>query len=398
MINNSCNNIPIYNILTYDIGQGSIGGKVINHFNQGKKAAEIAIKLLNGESQKDIYINDDSANEYIFDYKALSKYGIKISDIPVNSKIINNPIDVIREYKNIIISNILLLLSLLIIIIILICHIRRKRIYEKEILKAMNAAEEANRVKSHFISNISHELRTPINVIMSAIQLFNVNGKKELNINRYINNIEVINNNCKRLMRLINNIIDIQKIGAEEELRFININIVELIEDLVTSVIPYAQSKNLSLVFDTNEEDVMMKVDVDKFERIILNLLSNAIKFSKENGEIRITLKFEEYFYIIIEDEGVGISNEDINSIFEKFVQLDNSLCRENEGSGIGLAIVKSFVESHNGKIYVDSIVNIGSRFVLKFPIVKEEYENNNTFNKNKVKEYVEMELSDIYL
>ncbi|WP_243281554.1 ATP-binding protein [Clostridium sp. D53t1_180928_C8] len=199
-------------------------------------------------------------------------------------------------------------------------------------------------------------------------------------------------------MRLINNIIDIQNIGGENEFKLININIVELIEELVTSIIPYLESKNLSLVFDTNKEDVMMKVDVDKFERIILNLLSNAIKFSKENGEIRITLKFEEYFYIIIEDEGVGINNEDINSIFEKFVQLDNSLCRKNEGSGIGLAIVKSFVELHNGKIYVDSIVNIGSRFVLKFPIVKEEYQNNNTFNKNKVKECVEMELSDIYL
>ncbi|WP_243281555.1 ABC transporter substrate binding protein [Clostridium sp. D53t1_180928_C8] len=148
IINEGCNNIPIYNILNYDIGQGSVGGKVINHFNQGKKAGEIAIGLLNGESNEDIYIKDDSANEYIFDYKALRKFGIKTSDLPVSSKIINNPIDVIREYKNIIISNILLLLSLVVIIITLICYIRRKRIYEKEILKAMNTAEEANRVKS----------------------------------------------------------------------------------------------------------------------------------------------------------------------------------------------------------------------------------------------------------
>ncbi len=112
---------------------------------------------------------------------------------------------------------------------------------KKEILKAKNAAEDMNKAKSHFITNISHELRTPINVIMSAIQLLRVNYKNEVDDNKYMNNFNIINDNCKRLLRLINNIIDIQKSDLEEDLKFDNINVVELIEELVMSVIPYAK-------------------------------------------------------------------------------------------------------------------------------------------------------------
>lgn len=275
-INESCKNAPIYNILYYDVGKGSIGGKVINHFNQGEEAGKIAIELLNGQDKNHIYIGDDSANEYVFDYKALKKFGIRKSDLPIGSKIINDPIELIEQYKKIIICYGIFVIGLIIIIFALVLNIRYKRVYEKEILKAKNAAEDMNKAKSHFITNISHELRTPINVIMSAIQLLRVNYKNEVDDNKYINNFNIINDNCKRLLRLINNIIDIQKSDLEEDLKFDNINVVELIEELVMSVIPYAKSKNLSLIFDTTEEELIMPLDIDKFERIILNLLETA--------------------------------------------------------------------------------------------------------------------------
>ena len=397
-INESCKNAPMYNILFYDVGNGSIGGKVINHFNQGEEAGKIAIELLNGQDKNSIYIGDDSANEYVFDYKALKKFGIRKSELPFGSKIINDPIELIEEYKKIIIGNGIFVIGLLIIIFILVVHIRYKRTYEKEILKAKNAAEDMNKTKAHFIANISHELRTPINVIMSAIQLIKINYINEVNNNKVINNFNIINDNCKRLLRLINNIIDIQKSDLEEDLKFDNVNVVELIEELVMSVIPYAKSKNLILIFDTTEEELIMPLDIDKFERIILNLLSNAIKFSKEYGEIRVNLEFKDYFYIIITDDGIGIAMDNINNIFEEFVQLDNSLYRKNEGSGIGLSIVKSFVKLHNGTIFVDSKINVGSRFILKFPIKKNEPTSVECFNKDELSEKVKMELSDIYI
>lgn len=397
-INESCKNAPMYNILFYDVGNGSIGGKVINHFNQGEEAGKIAIELLNGQDKNSIYIGDDSANEYVFDYKALKKFGIRKSELPFGSKIINDPIELIEEYKKIIIGNGIFVIGLLIIIFILVVHIRYKRTYEKEILKAKNAAEDMNKTKAHFIANISHELRTPINVIMSAIQLIKINYINEVDNNKVINNFNIINDNCKRLLRLINNIIDIQKSDLEEDLKFDNVNVVELIEELVMSVIPYAKSKNLNLIFDTTEEELIMPLDIDKFERIILNLLSNAIKFSKEYGEIRVNLEFKDYFYIIITDDGIGIAMDNINNIFEEFVQLDNSLYRKNEGSGIGLSIVKSFVKLHNGTIFVDSKINVGSRFILKFPIKKNEPTSVECFNKDELSEKVKMELSDIYM
>ena len=133
------------------------------------------------------------------------------------------------------------------IIITLIIYIKYRIKYERNIIKAKNMAEEASMLKSHFISNISHELKTPITVIMSVIQLLQIK-----NTNHYSDkNIDIIDKNCKRLLRLINNIIDMEKFDAKEiKLDLKNINIVNLIDDIVDSVEPYAKSKNLNMIFD----------------------------------------------------------------------------------------------------------------------------------------------------
>ena len=261
----------------------------------------------------------------------------------------------------------------------------------------MHKAEEANKIKTHFISNISHELKTPINVIMSAIQLINYNN---IEYNSYSNNtLTIIDNNCKRLLRLINNLIDVQKHELDDtQLNLSSVNIVNLIEKLVGSVIPYANSKNLNLIFDTNKEDIILKLDSDKIERIILNLLSNAIKFSKPYGEIRINLIFKDYLYISVEDDGIGIAKEDLNRIFDKFTQLDTSFSRKNEGSGIGLSIVKSFVLLHNGKISVKSELNKGTSFLIKLPLTETSNIETEYTSYDNLSENVKIELSDIYI
>lgn len=178
-------NIPIYNVLRYGIGYGSIGGKVISHFNQGKKAAEIVLELLKGEDGRKIYIEDDSANEYIFDYRVLKEFGIKRRDLPKNSTILNYPIDLIKQYKSIFIA----FLALINIIIVLLVYILYKNKYKKEIIRAKNATDKSNRLKDYFITNISHELKTPINVIISAIQLIDLNNSTHEN---WVNNFNVI--------------------------------------------------------------------------------------------------------------------------------------------------------------------------------------------------------------
>ncbi|MDD7682810.1 MAG: sensor histidine kinase [Clostridium sp.] len=395
----SCVASPIYSILNYDVGQGSIGGKVINHFIQGQKAGSIALNLLNGYDTKELFIADDEANQYFFDYKALKKFNIKTSDLPEGSVIINHPKKLIKEYKNILIASLLLLIGLLSMILVLLWYIVYKKRYEKAILNAMHNAEEASKIKTHFISNISHELKTPINVIMSAIQLINYNTKESPSYSKNKNTLAIIDDNCKRLLRLINNLIDVQKHELDDtKLNLSAVNVVNLIEMLVASVVPYAESKNLNLIFDTNKEDVILKVDSDKLERIILNLLSNAIKFSKPNGEIRVTLNFEDCLYISVADNGIGIAKENLNKIFDKFTQLDTSFSRENEGSGIGLSIVKSFVLLHNGKISVKSELNKGTSFLIELPLTETSNVETEDASYDNLSENVKIELSDIYI
>ena len=392
----SCVASPIYSILNYDVGQGSIGGKVINHFIQGQKAGSIALNLLNGYDTKELFIADDEANQYFFDYKSLKKFNIKTSDLPEGSVVINHPKELIKEYKNILIASLLLLIGLLGMILVLLWYIVYKKRYEKAILNAMHNAEEANKIKTHFISNISHELKTPINVIMSAIQLINYNTKESPSYSKNKNTLAIIDDNCKRLLRLINNLIDVQKHELDDtKLNLSAVNVVNLIEMLVASVVPYAESKNLNLIFDTNKEDVILKVDADKLERIMLNLLSNAIKFSKPNGEIRVTLNFEDCLYISVADNGIGIAQENLNKIFDKFTQLDTSFSRKNEGSGIGLSIVKSFVLLHNGKISVKSELNKGTSFLIELPLTETSNIETEDASYDNLSENVKIELSD---
>ena len=403
--------IPIYNVLEYAIGNGSVGGKVINHFNQGKRAGQIALGLLEGKDPKDLYIGTDEANEYVFDYNTVKKFKIGMKNLPENSKVINNPIDVIKQYKNAFIGLGIIFMTLILLILSLIKYIHYKRIYEKEILTAMKKVEEDNKIKANFISNISHELKTPINVILCAIQLVESNccGNSK---NR--NTMNIIKDNCYRLIRLMNNMIDIEKAELNDlKLSLENTNVVNLVEELVMSVIPYVEKKNLNLVFDTDEEEIMMNLDISKIERVILNLLSNAIKFSKENGDIYVTINSQnEELEIIVEDNGIGISEENKRTIFEKFTQVDTSLNRKNEGSGTGLSLANALVKLHNGEITVQSEINKGTKFIVKLPkeinIDKNsdliDYKKENYYDINVIDKVINTEhktraeLSDIYM
>lgn len=281
-----------------------------------------------------------------------------------------------------------------------------KNKYEKELLKAKSEAEATNEIKNIFITNMKHELRTPINVILSAIQLFELNIKNNLNINSLNSNnhLKAMKQNCNRLLRNISNLIDITKIESEVmQLHLKNINVVSLVEDITLSVAEYAKGKNLYVEFDTEIEERIMALDPDKLERIVLNLLSNAIKCTEENGSIFVTVYNKETSIIIsVKDTGIGIPDDKINHIFQRFIQVENTLIKSHEGSGIGLSIVKSFVDIHGGKISVSSELGVGSEFLIEFPVntIPQQCEQEYTIPMNN-KNYVEMlnvEFSDIYL
>lgn len=205
------------------------------------------------------------------------------------------------------------------------------------------------------------------------------------------------------MIRLGNNLVDITRIDSGfMNMNFINYDIVNLVENITLSVVPYVEEKDINIIFDTYVEELEIKCDPDSIERIILNLLSNSVKFTNRGGNILVFMDADEEFVTIsIKDDGIGIPEEIKDSVFERFVQADKSFNRRNEGSGIGLALTKSLIELHDGKIELKSKEGIGSEFIIKLPNikcneVKSEIRSINTESKPIV-DKVNIEFSDIY-
>jgi signal transduction histidine kinase len=280
---------------------------------------------------------------------------------------------------------------------------------EGEVLEKNLRLEESNKynkLKTQLFSTISHELKTPIHIIYSALQVLEKTRKDKFGFDSkqtFFKYSKIMKQNCHRLIRLINNIVDMNKI----EIGFFNLhlnngNIIKVIEDITLSIVEYANLKNISVTFDTEIEEKIIGFDAEKIERIMLNLLSNAIKFTKNGGNIEVNIyDREEHIFISVKDNGDGIPKDMFDKIFDTFTQVDSSLRRQTEGSGIGLSIVKSFVKMHNGEINVRSELGIGSEFIIKLPNKITEDENHkceydisgSDYNVEKTK----IEFSDIY-
>ncbi|MBU3110279.1 PAS domain-containing sensor histidine kinase [Clostridium lacusfryxellense] len=263
--------------------------------------------------------------------------------------------------------------------------------------------EKALKLQGEFLVNISHELKTPLNIIFATAQLFALycnSGSLDDNKNSIIKYIDSIKQNSYRLSKLINNIVDLSKIEAGfYNLNISNNNIVVIVEDIVVSVTNFTNIKGLNIIFDTDIEEKIIACDPEAIDRIVLNLISNSIKFSNVGDEIFVDIKDKnEFVEISVKDTGIGIKDNDLEMIFDRFKQVDKSLSKNSEGTGIGLSLVKSIVELHGGSIYVESEFGKGSKFTVKLPSKKVINESNLYINKVPIKnENIQVELSDIY-
>lgn len=266
-----------------------------------------------------------------------------------------------------------------------------------------NDLEKTLKMNDKLFVNMSHELNTPLNIIYSSAQLMELyltNDSIELDkdkINKCVNSIK---QNCFRLRKLVNNLLDLSKIKAGNlNLNLSNENIVEVIENMVQLSAQFLSDMKVNLIFDSNVEEKIIACDTEKIKRVILNLISNAIKFSNPGESIFINLIDKcKIVEISVEDSGIGIDKLSQEGIFERFSQVDKSLSRSAEGSGIGLSFVKSIVEMHEGKVSVESEVGEGSIFKFVLPNKKLK-ELDNTFKFKNYDDEIEMvsiELSDI--
>jgi len=261
------------------------------------------------------------------------------------------------------------------------------------------------KLRTDFFANLSHEFRTPINVILGSIQLqllYLKDDQSSKYINKYERSNKRMKQNCYRLLRLVNNIIDITRIDAGfYNIHLENVNIIKLIKDIVLSVGDYIESSGLKVEFNSNIDQVIMACDPEKIERAILNILSNAIKFTGCGGKISVNITRDiDTLIISIKDSGKGIPNDKLNDIFNRFIQVDKSLSRSHEGSGIGLALTKSLIEMQGGRISAKSKLNKGSEFIILLPIknAKQEISMQEVSVAGEMNvERIHIEFSDIY-
>jgi signal transduction histidine kinase/ligand-binding sensor domain-containing protein/DNA-binding response OmpR family regulator len=230
---------------------------------------------------------------------------------------------------------------------------------------------ELDLMKIKFFTNVSHEFRTPLSLILAPIDKI-LKSPEETDQRKQL---QMIRRNAKRLLNLVNQLLDFRKMEVQElKLNARRGDIVKFIEEAVWSFSDIAEKKNIEFVFESEIKVAETTFDPDKIERVIFNLLSNAFKFTSENGHVSVMLSLcdkdnQSYLEINIIDTGIGIAADKKDKIFERFFQNDVPGSMVNQGSGIGLSITKEFVKLHNGDIKVNSTVNEGSCFTILLPL-----------------------------
>lgn len=365
------NDILIYSNYFEEIYFNKINRK---NYNQGELTLnEVLSRITGKEYPKDKEINDFSAEVKIRDeFGNIRDYEISLINIYSNRKflVFYDVTEIIKQ--------------------------------REEIAKIEKKIKEEN-IKDEFYLNISHELRTPINVIYSALQLNDVYLKSN-QISKINNNNNIIKQNCLRLIRTINNFIDSNKLSEG----FLDIdcsiyNIVDIIENVVLSCDYYMTLKETKLTYDPQYEEIYLNCDKDYIERIMLNILSNSLKYGKYNGNIYVTIKIENGDKIVIEviNDAEAIPEDKRNVIFEKFTKINTSLNRPSEGSGLGLYLTKGLVEIHGGEITISAGLLYGNIFKIILPYDRDLQEKtihiNNYMKINELQQKIDIEFSDIY-
>ncbi len=378
--------VPIYGTWDFYLNHGIIGGKIIMGREHGEHAGQIGARILSGENIDEINPYN-GPTRFAFNHVYTKKHNISRRMLPRGRFSINTPYQFVR--KNIklflVFAYVTAFLLALITLLIHINRLRRKQLVsEREHSQKLNEqntlleeakerAEESNRLKSTFLANMSHEIRTPMNGILGFANLLkikpNLDDKK---INQYV---DIINENSNTLLNLINDIIDVSKIEANQlEVRKAPCDIEKLIKDLHILYVSeqHRLKKNqieLQYIIPHNSPKKIIS-DSERLRQVLSNFLNNALKFTNQ-GRIEYGFRIvSNSLYFYVKDTGIGVSREQQELIFERFRQADESSARTYGGSGLGLAICKGIVTKMGGKIGVESEKGVGSLFWFTIPYI----------------------------
>jgi PAS domain S-box-containing protein len=255
-------------------------------------------------------------------------------------------------------------------IIITYHDITDRKIMERALIAAKEKAEEMSRIKSSFLANMSHELRTPMIGILGYSEILHDSSESP----QMKKMAETINRSGLRLMKTLNMILDLSRIeSGKQEVRLHDFDVVKLTADVCKLFDKAALKKNLSLIFTTEEQSLILRTDEKLYREIFNNLINNAIKFTEE-GTIRVSMRIrtkdnQNSLVVTVEDSGIGIAGENLDIIFEEFRQASEGIGRSFEGTGLGLTITKRFVDKLGGSITVESELDKGTIFTVSFPM-----------------------------
>ena len=234
-------------------------------------------------------------------------------------------------------------------------------------LRDITDIRQLQQMRSEFVSNVSHELKTPLTSIKGYVEtLLESNPDKDT----YESFLEIIKDETNRLELLIGDILNLSKIESEVNEFDEKVDINKVVSNLLSLLTPKAKDKNIDLQLSLDEDLPLIKGNHNQLSRMMINLIDNAIKYTPEGGQVAVRARAEESELIIeIEDTGIGIPEEDLARIFERFYRVDKGRSRKLGGTGLGLSIVKHIVENHRGSIKVDSELEKGTTFIIQFPL-----------------------------
>jgi signal transduction histidine kinase/ligand-binding sensor domain-containing protein/DNA-binding response OmpR family regulator len=337
-----------------------------------------------GTSRKAVYTNIDPGS-YVFRVKASNNDGIW------NENDTSLLVRILPPFWNTWVAYLIYSLALAVIINAIVQYVKLKEKFRNDILKERlqrKKEEELHQLKLKFFTNISHEFRTPLTLIAGPLQEIIQSSESY----PFRDQINMVYRNARSLLQQINQLMDFRQIEMSSRAgRYLNTNLREFINERIAEFTLLARQRNISIVFEPGDNQIDAEIDKEILGSIINNLLSNALKFSDCNTSIRISLNNQitgkyvaskerfflinhpvdgskQYFELIIEDSGIGISSDDLSKVFERYYHAENSINGLVPGTGIGLAIVKSYVESHGGNIIVESEVGKGTAFYVHLP------------------------------
>jgi signal transduction histidine kinase/ligand-binding sensor domain-containing protein/DNA-binding response OmpR family regulator len=253
----------------------------------------------------------------------------------------------------------------------LVNRFKQKQAIQLEREKAVQI-EKLNNKKLQFFTNISHEFRTPLTLIINPLEDIIKNRNTDLP-DDILNKLQIIHKSSDRLSRLINELMDFNKLQFNKVLLQVQeIEVVSFSQEVVSYFEEEASSRYIKLTFESNATELMHWLDPKMYEKIIFNIVSNAFKVTADYGEIKVVIDAQEKLFLIsIQDNGSGLDKKEVKKIFDRFYQVNNLNKTYYGSTGIGLEVVRGFVDLHKGKIEVESELGIGTKFIISFPLGK---------------------------